>query len=124
MRKFEFNKAYEEIEIAGEVYKVSLKDEDRKKYSQQLQKFYNTVNKIISTDEKKITFEDSIQLEGEMKKTTLETLDVLFGEGASEKLYEASSEQYEELLPIVFDVAEIINERREEKFGKYLKKKK
>ncbi|MBO1515606.1 hypothetical protein [Metabacillus bambusae] len=122
MRKFEFKKSYEEVEIAGEVYKVSLKDEDRKSYQEQLSKFYDLVSKVNAVDES-ISIESSMQLEVEAREITLETLDVLFGQGSGVKLYIASEEQAEELMPIVFSVAEIINERRQEKFGKYMKNK-
>ncbi|WP_026582123.1 hypothetical protein [Bacillus sp. J33] len=124
MRKFEFKKSYEEIEIAGKVYKVSLTDEDRKKYSEQLKKFYDLVNKVNVVDADKIAIEEALNLEEEFKVITLETLDVLFGDHAGEELYKTSDEQTEELIPIVFAVAEIINERRQEKLSKYTKKKK
>lgn len=124
MRKFEFKKSYEEIEIAEKVYNVSLKDEDRKKYSQQLKKFYDLVNKVNKTDTDSLTLEGAQELEDEFKNITLETLDVLFGEKTGQELYKAAEEQTEELIPIVFAVAEIINERRQEKFSKYTKKKK
>lgn len=124
MRKFEFKKSYEEIEIAGKLHKVSLKDEDRKKYSQQLKKFYDLVNKVNKTDTDSLTLEGAQELEDEFKNITLETLDVLFGEKTGQELYKAAEEQTEELIPIVFAVAEIINERRQEKFSKYTKKKK
>ncbi|WLR54833.1 hypothetical protein LC048_20930 [Mesobacillus subterraneus] len=124
MRKFEFKKSYEEIEIADKVYQVRLKDEDRKKYSQQLKKFYDLVNKVNKTDTDSLTLEGAQELEDEFKNITLETLDVLFGEDAGQDLYKAAEEQTEELIPIVFAVAEIINERRQEKFSKYTKKKK
>lgn len=123
MRKFEFNKSFEEIEIAGKVYKVSLKDDDRKKYSEQLKKFYALVEKVNKTKED-IDINQAIGIEEEFKVITVETLDVLFGEGKGNELYLASGEQVEELIPIVFGVAEIINERREAKFSKYSKKKK
>jgi hypothetical protein len=124
MRKFEFKKSYEEIEIAGKVYKVSLKDEDRKKYTEQLKKYYDMVNKVNTTDEDNLGIDKALQLEEEFKAITLETLDVLFGPGTGEELYQDAEEQVEELIPIVFAVAEIINERRQEKFSKYTKKKK
>jgi hypothetical protein len=123
MKKFEFKKAYEEIEVAGELYKVGLKDEDRKKYSEQLKKFYALSESVNATDVNKLNIDESLKLEEEFKTITLETLDALFGEGAGEKLYKASDEQTEELIPIVFAVAEIINERRQEKMSKYTKKK-
>jgi hypothetical protein len=124
MKKFEFKKSFEVIDIAGKEYKVGLKDEQRKQYSEQLNKFYQIAEKAKQTDENKLTLETAQQLEDEMKVVTLDTLDALFGSGSGEELYEAADHQTEELIPIVFSVAEIINERREEKFGKYTKKRK
>lgn len=124
MRKFEFKKAYEEIEIAGEVFKVSLKDDDRKEYSKQLIKFHQIVEEVKSIDEKDMPLEKAIELEEKVREISLETLDVLFGSGSGEKLYEAADQQVEELMPIVFSVAEIINERRQESLNKYTKPKK
>lgn len=120
MRKFEFNKSYEEIEIAGKVYKISLKDEDRKCSSQQLLKYHGLVEKVNNTN---ADIEEALKLEEEFKVITLETLDVLFGTGSGEELYLAADKQIEELIPIIFEVAEIINERRQVKYSKYLKKK-
>lgn len=121
MRKFEFKKSYEEIEIGGEIYKVSLKDDDRKKYNNQLLKFYELVNQINNVE--KIDLKKSIELEEKAKEITLETLDALFGEGSADKLYEACEQQIQELMPLIYEVAEIIQERRKEKFSKYTKKK-
>jgi hypothetical protein len=123
MRKFEFKKSYEEIDIAGEIFRVSLKDEDRKKYSGQLKKFYGIINKVNKADST-IEIDEAVALEEEFRTVILETVDVLFGEGSGEKLHKASDEQAEELIPVVFAVAEIINERREEQVSKYSKKKK
>lgn len=123
MRKFEFKKSYEEIEIDGEIFKVSLKDEDRKNYSKQLSKFHEMINDIDTKNIDKITIDDAIAMEDRVKDITLETIDVLFGDGSSEKLYKKADEQVEEIIPIVFAVAELINERRQETMGKYTKKK-
>ncbi|MFS0776264.1 hypothetical protein ABC255_09680 [Neobacillus sp. 3P2-tot-E-2] len=123
MRKFEFKKSYEEIEIAGKVYKVSLKDNDRKRCSKQILKFNDIVTKVNVTDETSLNVEAAIKLEEDFKDTLLETLDVLFGEGSGDELYKAADEQTEELIPIVFEVAEIVQERRQEKISKYTKKK-
>jgi hypothetical protein len=123
MRKFEFKKSYEEIDIAGEVFKVSLKDEDRNKYGGQLKKFYGIINKVNKADST-IEIDEAVALEEEFRTVILETVDVLFGEGSGAKLHKASDEQAEELIPVVFAVAEIINERRQEQVSKYSKKKK
>jgi hypothetical protein len=123
MRKFEFKKSYEEIEIAGKVYKFSLKDEDRKRSNQQILKFNDLVTKVDISDVDGMGGEAALKLEEEFKGTMLETLDVLFGEGAGKELYDAAEEQTEELIPIVFEIAEIISERRQEQINKYTKKK-
>jgi len=123
MRKFVFNKSYEEIEIAGKLKKVSLKDDDRKKYSQQLKKYAAMVNEVNKVDADKLDIDAALKLEEEFKTITLETLDVLFGEGSGQELYQDADEQTEELIPVVFAVAEIISERRQEKMSKYTKKK-
>lgn len=123
-RKFEFKKSYEEVEIAGEQFKLSMKDDDRKKYAGQLEKFHTVVKEIEGVDPKDVDFKQSQVYEEKMKEMALETLDVVFGEGAGEKLYTLAEEQTEELIPLVFLVAEILNERREEKLEKYTKKPK
>lgn len=123
MRKFEFNKSFEEIEVAGKQYKVSLKDEDRKKYQKQLKKFYDIVSKVKDTNEENIDFDEAIKLEDEVKVTTIETLNVTLGDGVGENLYDAADHQTEELFDIVWGIADIINERRQEKINKYTKKK-
>lgn len=124
MRKFEFKNSYEEIQVGDKVYQLSLKDEDRKQYSSQLEKLYTLLNTINATDTESLSNQQTDNMSEEFKVLTLETLDVLFGENAGEDLYKASDDQTEELLPLIFVVAEIIQERREEKFNKYTRKKK
>jgi uncharacterized membrane protein len=123
-RSFEFKKSYEEVKIAGEQFKISMKDEDRKRYAEQLEKFHVVVKEIESVDPKEIDFKQSQVYEEKMKEMALETLDVVFGEGTGDKLYGLAEEQTEELIPLVFLVAEILNERREEKLQKYVNKPK
>jgi uncharacterized membrane protein len=124
IKKIYFKKSYEDIEIAGKQFRISMKDEDRKRYADQLEKFHVVVKEIESVDAKEIDFKQSQVYEEKMKEMALETLDVVFGDGAGEDLYSLSGEQTEELIPLVFLVAEILNERREEKLQKYTKKPK
>ncbi|WP_338788813.1 hypothetical protein [Metabacillus sp. FJAT-53654] len=124
MKRFEFKKAYEEIEVVGEVYRISLNDDDRKNYSDHLIGFYESLDKAQKVDPKTITRDDSLKLEEEIKQSTLKTLDIFFGEGSGEKLYEASGRQTDELFDFIYEVAEMIQARRQEKANRYLKKKK
>lgn len=123
-RTFEFKKSYEEVNIAGETFKVSMKDSDRKRYGEQIAKVEGYVKEVEATKGKDITIAESQVLEDKAKAVVLESLDVFFGEGSGDKLYAMSDEQTEELLPLVWVVAELISERHEEKINKYLNKSK
>lgn len=123
-RKFEFKKSYEEIDIAGKIFKVSLKDSDRKEYNKQIKKFFDLTTEIDALDLKTLDINKGIEIEDNFTKVTLETLGVIFNEENAIEIYKMAGEQTDELIPIIFSVAEIINERRQSKVEKYSKKRK
>lgn len=123
MKKFGFKKSFEEIEIEGTIYKVSLTDEDRKKYQNQIKKFYEIVMQVEKVNTENISLDEAEKIEDQVKEITVETLNVTLGEGAGEDLYEKSGRQTEELFTIVWGIAEIIKERRQELVSRYTNKK-
>ena len=58
MRKFEFEKSYEEIEINGKPYKVDLSDDKLKEYQIKFQQFFNEAQELQKADVEKTSLEE------------------------------------------------------------------
>lgn len=77
MRKFEFGKAYEEIEINGKPYQIDFSDDKLKQYQDMFYKFYQEAQEIEQADIEKMTTEEQKALLDKQRqnmKTVTETL--------------------------------------------------
>ncbi|MBM7585850.1 hypothetical protein JOC86_002392 [Bacillus pakistanensis] len=128
MRKFEFQKAYEEIEIAGNVYRVDFSDAKIKEYQQEFFAFQDDIKKLESVDETKLSEEDQWKHFEELKTLVKKIINTVLGEDSFEPLYKAAGKSVMNMLDLVWHLAEIVNDRKtrnlEDKKSKYVKGKK
>jgi hypothetical protein len=108
MRKFEFGKAYEEIEINGKQYRVDFSDDKLKTYQDMFYKFYQEAQEIEQRQN---------------MKTVTETM---LGEGTFDELFELAGRSTWNYMKLIEFLAETIeqrfNEIKEERRKKYVKK--
>lgn len=102
--KVEFDKPYDEFEIGGETYRAYYDDESLKKYEKAAEKFSKEAQKKV--DLENMTAKQKKALEDRQTKAIKETVEIFFGEGSFEPIYEASGKSMlnmTKVLEAVFD---------------------
>ena len=126
MRKFEFGKAYEEIEINGKQYRVDFSDDKLKQYQDMFYKFYQEAQEIEQADIEKMTQEEQTALLEKQRQNMKTVTETLLGEGTFEELFELAGRSTWNYMRLIEFLAEIIeqrfNEIKEERRKKYVKK--
>ncbi|MDF9296108.1 hypothetical protein [Geobacillus stearothermophilus] len=128
MRKFEFGKAYEEIEINGKGYRVDFSDDKLKQYQDMFYKFYQEAQEIEQADIEKMTQEEQTALLDKQRQNMKTVTETLLGEGTFDELFELAGRSTWNYMKLIEFLAEIIEERfseiKEERRKKYVKRAK
>ena len=126
MRKFEFGKAYEEIEINGKPYQIDFSDDKLKQYQDMFYKFYQEAQEIEQADIEKMTPEEQTALLEKQRQNMKTVTETMLGEGTFEELFELAGRSTWNYMKLIEFLAEIIEERfseiKEERRKKYVKK--
>ena len=127
MRKFEFKKPFEEVEIAGKVYRIEFSDDKVREYQEGFHYLGTDIQELLNVDETKLTKEEREKHFEKGKQLIRNTIDMLLGEGSFDELYEKSGRSIVNMYDLVWFLAEVVNERnkqnREEKRQQYVKPK-
>jgi hypothetical protein len=128
MRKFEFGKAYEEIEINGKTYRVDFSDDKLKQYQDMFYKFYQEAQEIEQADIEKMTPEEQNALLEKQRQNMKTVTETMLGEGTFDELFELAGRSTWNYMKLIEFLAEIIEERfseiKEERRKKYVKRAK
>lgn len=126
MKKFEFKKTYEEVEIAGKVYRVDLQDESVKKYQKQFNSFYEQSQNLQAAATKEMTIDEQAAFLDQSKELASVTINALLGDNAFDEIYEASGKSLINVMDLINFLTEVIREKagelQEQTVNKYLKK--
>jgi hypothetical protein len=126
MRKFEFGKAYEEIEINGKTYRVDFSDDKLKQYQDMFYKFYQEAQEIEQADIEKMTPEEQNALLEKQRQNMKTVTETMLGEGTFDELFELAGRSTWNYMRLIEFLAETIeqrfNEIKEERRKKYVKK--
>lgn len=126
MRKFEFGKAYEEIEINGKPYQIDFSDDKLKQYQNMFYKFYQEAQEIEQADIEKMTPDEQDALLEKQRQNMKTVTETLLGEGTFEELFELAGRSTWNYMKLIEFLAETIeqrfNEIKEERRKKYVKK--
>lgn len=126
MKKFEFKKPIEEIEVADKTYNIDFSDEKLKEYQKEFNHFYKQTKEIEAVKSDNLSDDEQLALMDQTKELVRKFIDKLLGEGSFDEIYEASGKSLINLIEFVAFLGEIIGERsnklRNENRNKYLKK--
>ena len=126
MRKFEFGKAHEEIEINGKQYCVDFSDDKLKQYQDMFYKFYQEAQGIEQADIEKVTPEEQNALLEKQRQNMKTVTETMLGEGTFDELFELAGRSTWNYMKLIEFLAETIeqrfNEIKEERRKKYVKK--
>lgn len=128
MKKFEFKKAYEEIEVDGEVYRIDLSDEKVKEYQKTFRTFYDESNKLSEIDIESFPFEEQEKLIDKQRENIKIVTETIIGDGTFDKLYELSGRSIVNYTDFLFLISELLRDKMEslntDARKKYVKNKK
>jgi hypothetical protein len=126
MRKFEFGKAYEEIEINGKPYQIDFSDDKLKQYQDMFYKFYQEAQEIEQANIEKMTPEEQNALLEKQRQNMKTVTETMLGEGTFDELFELAGRSTWNYMKLIEFLAETIeqrfNEIKEERRKKYVKK--
>jgi hypothetical protein len=126
MKKFEFSKAYEEIEINGESYRIDFSDDKLKQYQDMFYKFYQEAQEIEQADIEKMTSEEQTTLLEKQRQNMKMVTETMLGEGTFDELFGLAGRSTWNYMRLIEFLAEIIEEKfsktKEERRQKYVKK--
>lgn len=127
-RKFDFNKSYEEIEIAGKTYQIEFNDEKILQYNKSFDKFYQESKKLNEIDATKLEQKEQEDLFIKMQGLTKSMVEEILGENTYDELYKLSGNSLMNMLEMVEYLSEVVGEKIErikgDKKKKYLVNKK
>ena len=124
--KFEFEKTYKEVDVAGELYKVEFNDEALLKYSKAFKTFKKDTEEVAESvvDVENATDEELEAVSLKQKELVKYIVEMFLGEGTFDSLYEKAGKSSANLMGLVNYLNEIYveetNKKTEEARNKYL----
>lgn len=126
MKKFNFKKEYEEVEIEGKVYRINFDDASILEYHKEFEDFYKDVERVQAID---TTDMDNAQLKEvfkDIRKISQPMMDSVLGAGSFNELYEKSGRSTMKMVDALNFVSDIVGdgmtEVRNKRKNNYTKK--
>ncbi|MEN1938977.1 hypothetical protein AAIE21_26490 [Paenibacillus sp. 102] len=115
--KFEFEKTYKEVDIAGQVYRVNFDDESLTKYHKAFSRFDKKIKEAtgIIKDYETATDEDFEETAQKQKEVTRDIVETFLGEGTFDDLYEKAGKSSTNLMGLVHYLNSIYLEENQKK---------
>ncbi|HDR7242605.1 TPA: hypothetical protein QCW90_003296 [Bacillus mobilis] len=107
--KFEFEKTYKEVDVAGKLFKVEFNDDALNKYQKALKQFKRGTEELqsIIPDYEAATDKEIDALTEKQKDLTKQVVETFLGEGTFEELYEIAGRAVANLLGLVHYLQDI-----------------
>ncbi|MED4447447.1 hypothetical protein [Bacillus thuringiensis] len=125
MKKFEFKKTYEEVEIAGKVFRIDLNDDKVFEYQESFNKYGKEMQEDSSSDIENFSKEEQKEFFDKQLQRIKEVIEIMLGKDSFEHIYEASGRSIINLAELVTYLSDLIGEKtvniRDEKKKKYVK---
>ncbi|PEV02209.1 hypothetical protein CN417_28780 [Bacillus thuringiensis] len=125
MKKFEFKKTYEEVEIAGKVFRIDLNDDKVFEYQESFNKYGKEMQEDSSSNIESFGKEEQKEFFDKQLQRIKEVIEIMLGKDSFEHIYEASGRSIINLAELVTYLSNLIGEKtvniRDEKKKKYVK---
>lgn len=101
--KFEFEKTYKEVDVAGKVYQVEFNDEAINKYQKSLKSFEKKTKEVqdLIPDYDKATDEEIDNVMNKQKELVKHVVETFLGENTFDELYEKAGKSIGNLISLV-----------------------
>jgi hypothetical protein len=127
MRKFEFKKSYEEVEVAGKTYQIDFSDEKLKTYRKEFKAFKTDYEKLLAMDESKMSEDEALDHFEQIQDLVKRMIESILGKGTYDSLYEAAGKSIMNMFDFIKYLGEMVAEKSSrnvvDKSAEYLKKK-
>ncbi|MBB6446456.1 hypothetical protein [Bacillus benzoevorans] len=127
MKQFTFDQSFQEVEIAGVIYKVDMSDDKVREYQKSFQKYYVESQQLSQTDVEKMSADEQLELYNKTLEAMKEVTEVILGEGTFAELYEKSGKSTRNYMKLLLFIADIFSDQFEDvkndALNKYLNKK-
>lgn len=125
MKKFEFKKTYEEVEIAGKVFRIDLNDDKVFEYQESFNKYGKEMQEDSGANIESFGKEEQKEFFDKQLQRIKEVIEIMLGKDSFEHIYEASGRSIINLAELVTYLSNLIGEKtvniRDEKKKKYVK---
>ncbi|TBX83972.1 hypothetical protein E0M29_28165 [Bacillus cereus] len=124
--KFEFEKTYKEVDVAGKIYKIEFNDDAITKYQKELKTFEKDFKELAALikDYEKATDEEIDSVMEKQKEMTKHVVETFLGEDTFEELYEKAGKSVTNLMGLVNYLSDLYVEeakgKTEQAQAKYL----
>ena len=116
VKKFEFGKNLLELDIAGEVFKIDTTDpkliENAEEYGKEMQEYANKAEERAKEIGNAKAMEEMIQI-------CVDSIDIMLGEGATEKIFKDRKINFFDCIDIINFVTAEIQQARNNKLQQY-----
>lgn len=118
--KFEFEKTYKEVEVAGKVYQVEFNDDAINKYQKSLKTFEKQTKEVqgLIPDYEKATDEEFDNVMNKQKELVKHVVETFLGENTFDELYEKAGKSISNLISLVDYLNNLYIEEAKEKAEK------
>ncbi|MGR5983431.1 hypothetical protein [Bacillus cereus] len=101
--KFEFEKTYKEIDVAGTVYQVEFNDEAITKYQKAFKRFDKEIKVVTDSisDYESATDESIEEVAKKQKEVVKDIVETFLGDGSFDSLYEKAGKSSTNLMGLV-----------------------
>lgn len=118
--RFEFEKTYKEVDVAGKVYQVEFNDEAINKYQKSLKSFEKKTKEVkdLIPDYEKATDEEFDNVMNKQKELVKHVVETFLGENTFDELYEKAGKSIGNLMSLVDYLNNLYIEEAKEKAEK------
>ncbi|PJZ00384.1 hypothetical protein CPT06_11205 [Bacillus vallismortis] len=125
--KINIDKPIQEFDIGGNIYEMPYDDESLQRYMSQMRKFHKRSVEFSKKPFEDMTEKEQTELEAAGREESKQALELFFGEGSYESIYEACGKSVFNLLNVIEAIGEFVqsktNAMKQEKKNSYTKRK-
>lgn len=111
VRRFDFKKTYEEVDIAGEVFQIEFNDQKLEEYMKKIDFFRQESVRINQIDTSKLSSEEQVEVFNDMQDVTKDMIETFLGENTYTPIYEKAGNSLMNMLDLAIYLADVVDAR-------------
>lgn len=111
VKRFDFNKTYEEVDIAGEIFQIEFNDQKIELYMKKIDFFRKESVRLNKIDTSKLSSDEQLEVFSEMQAVTKDMIEAFIGENTYDPLYEKAGNSLMNMLDLAIYLADVVDAR-------------